>query len=282
MTATDIIYLTQTQFNTLVNGGSITYQGEVLTYDEAAVYCVEEDLYNKAQIDSTFQPKTSNSLTTTSKTVVGAINENKGNIDDIEALIPAQATSSNQLGDKDFINSSIATNTAYYISNNGQPFNSVAELEAYTGTVTNNDYAFVTGVDEQGNTYYDRYKATVIGSTITWAKEFRLNNSSFTAVQWSAITSGITSALVSSYNSHIANTSNPHGVTYQQLGGTKPTYTYTEVGAEPSGAVSTHNSDTTAHSSMLSAKNIADVTNETWNFVLSDGTTVTKTMKVGA
>ena len=102
----------------------------------------------------------------------------------------------------EFVNSSIATNTANYISNNGEPFTSVEQLEAYSGPVTNNDYAFVTGIDSEGNTYYDRYKATVSGSTVTWALEYRLNNSSFTAAQWSAINSGITSALVAKIHTH--------------------------------------------------------------------------------
>ena len=101
-----------------------------------------------------------------------------------------------------FVNSSIATNTANYISNNGEPFTSVEQLEAYSGPVTNNDYAFVTGTDSEGNTYYDRYKATVSGETVTWALEYRLNNSSFTAAQWSAINSGITSALVYKIHTH--------------------------------------------------------------------------------
>ena len=102
----------------------------------------------------------------------------------------------------EFVNSSIATNTANYISNNGEPFTSVEQLNAYTGTVTNNDYAFVTGIDSDGNTYYDRYKATVSGETVTWALEYRLNNSSFTAAQWSAINSGITSVLVAKIHDH--------------------------------------------------------------------------------
>ena len=102
----------------------------------------------------------------------------------------------------EFVNSSIATNTANYISNNGEPFTSVEQLEAYSGPVTNNDYAFVTGTDSEGNTYYDRYKATVSGETVTWALEYRLNNSSFTAAQWSAINSGITSALVAKIHDH--------------------------------------------------------------------------------
>ena len=101
-----------------------------------------------------------------------------------------------------FVNSSIATNTANYISNNGEPFTSVEQLEAYSGPVTNNDYAFVTGTDSEGNTYYDRYKATVSGETVTWALEYRLNNSSFTAAQWSAINSGITSVLVAKIHEH--------------------------------------------------------------------------------
>ena len=102
----------------------------------------------------------------------------------------------------EFVNSSIATNTANYISNNGEPFTSVEQLEAYSGPVTNNDYAFVTGTDSEGNTYYDRYKATVSGSTVTWALESRLNYSSFTAAQWSAINSGITSVLVAKIHEH--------------------------------------------------------------------------------
>ena len=106
-------------------------------------------------------------------------------------------TSTNAVQNKaiyNFTNSSIATNTAYYISNNGQPFTSVAQLEAYTGEVSNNDYAFVRGTDLAGNTYYDRYKATVVDSTVTWAQEYRLNNSSFTSNQWETINSGFTSS----------------------------------------------------------------------------------------
>lgn len=128
------------------------------------------------------------------------VSANASDISAIEAKIPAQASAQNQLADKAFVNSSIGTNTANYISNNGQPFTSVAQLEAYSGTVTNNDYAFVTGTDAAGNTYYDRYKATVSGSSVTWALEYRLNNSSFTSAQWAAITSGITAAKVAQYD----------------------------------------------------------------------------------
>lgn len=126
-------------------------------------------------------------------TLVGKIGTNETDIAAIKSLIPGQATSSNQLADKSFVNSTVGTNTSNYISNNGQPFISLSQLQAYTGTVTNNDYAFITGTDEEGNTFYDRYKATVTGTTVSWAKEYRLNNSSFTASQWASIQSGITS-----------------------------------------------------------------------------------------
>ena len=168
-------------------------------------------------------------------------------ISDIEGLIPEQATTSNQLADKEFVNSSIATNTAYFIGT----FRSVSALRAYSEPVTNNDYAFVTNdvVTDNGNDWatfadldaynkslltmfdyawvingtkfdlyrfeaisqtwvkrataidkesvtlnpvFNRYKATVSGGTTTWGYEYTLNNSSFTADQWTAINSGIT------------------------------------------------------------------------------------------
>lgn len=122
-------------------------------------------------------------------TKVGQIATNTSNITTINDKIPAQATSSNQLADKNFVNSSIATNTANFIGT----FNSLADLQAYSGTVTNNDYAFVIDTDTAGNTLYERYKY----NGTSWVFEYALNNSGFTAAQWAAINSGITAALVS-------------------------------------------------------------------------------------
>lgn len=115
-------------------------------------------------------------------------------------IVPNAASAQNELADKNFVNSTVGTNTANYIyktdaGGENIPFDSVDELEAYSGTVTQNDYAFVTGIDENGNRYYDRYKANVNDGVVTWAKEYRLNNSSFTAEQWAAIQSGITAEL---------------------------------------------------------------------------------------
>lgn len=91
---------------------------------------------------------------------------------------------------EDFVNSSIATNTAYFKGT----FNSLAELEAISETeeVSNNDYGFVKGTDAAGNTTYTRYKYNADDEE--WIEEYVLNNSSFTAEQWATIQSGITSA----------------------------------------------------------------------------------------
>lgn len=109
-------------------------------------------------------------------------------IENISALIPSAASAQNQLADKDFVNHSIATNTANFIGT----FNSVSDLEAYSGQKTNNDYAFVIEQDAAGNEYYDRYKWN--GSA--WLFEYKIENTAFTAAQWAAIRSGITSVLV--------------------------------------------------------------------------------------
>lgn len=130
-------------------------------------------------------------------------------VETIKNIIPNTASETNELADKNFVNSTVGTNTANYIyktESGGEkvPFSSVAELEAYAGTVTNNDYAFVTGIDENGNAYYDRYKADVNDGVVTWAKEYRLNNSSFTAEQWAAIQSGITAEKVAQFEVAVA------------------------------------------------------------------------------
>ena len=134
----------------------------------------------------------------------GEISGAQSDIAGIKTLIPNTTSTTNELADKNFVNSTVGTNTANYISNDGEPFTSLAALESYAGTVTNNDYAFVTGTDENGNAYYDRYKASVIDNTVTWAKEYRLNNSSFTAEQWAAIQSGITAEKLAKLETTIA------------------------------------------------------------------------------
>lgn len=131
----------------------------------------------------------------------------------IESEIPAQASASNQLADKNFVNSSIATNTATFIGT----FNSVTELEAYTGAKDDNDYAFVISTDAAGNTLYNRYK----WNGTAWLFEYALNNSSFTANQWAAINSGATTANIGQIATKADDNAVVHKTGNETIGGTK-------------------------------------------------------------
>lgn len=132
--------------------------------------------------------------------------------DSAALLIPAAASPSNQLADKDFVNSSVATATATHqgtynlvtdlgltVSATQQQIATAiaAKMTALGRTPDNNDYVFVqvpTANDKPTEiARIDRYKYN--GSA--WGFEYSLNNSGFTAAQWAAINSGITSGLVS-------------------------------------------------------------------------------------
>ena len=112
----------------------------------------------------------------------------ESDVTNIESVIPNQATDLNQLADKDFVNSSIATSTATFRGT----YNSLAGLEAVTAD--DNDYGFVVSTDQAGNTVYSRYKY----ANGSWVFEYNLNNSSFTSDQWAAINSGATPEIIAS------------------------------------------------------------------------------------
>ena len=129
----------------------------------------------------------------------------------VSDLIPAQASASNQLADKDFVNSSVSTATATYQGS----YNLVSDLslttqashgqieDALGGEISgadNNDYAFVQ-IPTSDSTpteiaAVERYKF----NGTRWSFEYTLNNSGFTAEQWAAVNSGITSGLVAKIN----------------------------------------------------------------------------------
>ena len=96
-----------------------------------------------------------------------------------------------------FVNSSIATATATFLGTNDVA-TTESEFITWANGLTHdlNDYVFWGTTDSVGNFVYKRYKYN--GSS--WIFEYDLNNSSFTAAQWSAINSGITSTLVAAFN----------------------------------------------------------------------------------
>lgn len=104
----------------------------------------------------------------------------------------------------DFVNSSIATATATFRGTNDTATTEADFLTwANALTKTLNDYVFWKTTDSAGNVVFKRYKYGYDGTeagSLAWRYEYDLNNSSFTAAQWSAINSGITSTLVSAFN----------------------------------------------------------------------------------
>ena len=136
-------------------------------------------------------------------------------------LIPAQADpTTNQLADKEFVNSSVATNTATFrgsynlvsdlsLSTSATQAQIAAAIATYLAghsiSADNNDYVFIQ-IPTSDSTpteirEIDRYKF----NGTAWSLEYPLNNSGFTAAQWAAINSNITAAKVTSYDSHLAN-----------------------------------------------------------------------------
>ena len=123
------------------------------------------------------------------------ITTNLNSINTINSKIPSQASSTNQLADKEFVNSSIANDAATFQGT----FESVNDLP--TTNVKKNDYAFIVTVVSGGNPEYKRYKY----NGTQWLEEFVLNNSSFTANQWTAINSGITDTWINGINEKLEN-----------------------------------------------------------------------------
>ena len=116
---------------------------------------------------------------------------NKLESTDIVPVAPSTDATPNQLAGArstaEFVNSSIATNTANFAG-------TFTSESAFPHVATNNDYLFLDTVDEEGNKIFKRYKYAA--DTSRWVYEYTLNNSSFTAAQWAAIQSGITSEIV--------------------------------------------------------------------------------------
>lgn len=135
---------------------------------------------------------------------VQQIQDNADDINAIEAKIPYQASATNQLADKDFVNSSINSSTAFFRGS----FASRAALLAVAwqtsdpsaaNYVSNNDYAYVED-DETQNDEAWRYLYVLEagGQNNGWRPQFRVNESPLTAAQVAALNSGATATLISS------------------------------------------------------------------------------------
>ena len=107
-------------------------------------------------------------------------------------LIPATASASNQLADKNWVNSSIETSTATFRGT----YDSTDEISSVQGD--NNDYLFVKTLNSSTGLYtYTKYTWVAEGGDYGhWKYAYDLNTSGFTSDQLAAINSGITSTIV--------------------------------------------------------------------------------------
>lgn len=157
ITISDVTDITASASEINILDGVTSNTAEINILDGATLTTTELNYVDGVTSPIQSQIGTLSNLTTDEKSsLVGAINEvdshtdtNTQSINTINSKIPSEATSSNQLADKEFVNSSIATSTANFIGT----FSSVSERDAYSGTVTNNDYCFVINsvVTNNGN-----------------------------------------------------------------------------------------------------------------------------------
>lgn len=145
-------------------------------------------------------------------TKVAQITTNTNNITTINSKIPSQASSENQLADKDFVNSTINSLSAFYITYdvNKNPFPTLSDLlnaqtYYYNGeprVPTQNDYALVVSdATHDGASCRYIYQGS-------WTFQFIVNETPFTAAQIAAINSGITEALTNQITTNQSNITN--------------------------------------------------------------------------
>lgn len=140
-------------------------------------------------------------------------------VDVINAKIPTQASSSNQLADKAFVNSSVQTATSNFRGN----WDTWADVPTdandypvdYAGvkTPSTNDYMVVVDASDfrVSNPLVGtwRFKYAGIWSTDGkngWNPEYQVNETPLTAVQLAALNSGVTSGFISDTTSALNNT----------------------------------------------------------------------------
>lgn len=133
-------------------------------------------------------------------------------VDRVNEKIPSTVTPDNQLTTQDYVNEAIQTNSAV----NRGSFETYADLMAYEGTVTRNDYAYVAD-DESHKHESWRYKWN--DDTHEWTPEYRINEAPMTLAQLAALNSGITAELL---NRLLGGTTTPVGTMSLYWGAVAP------------------------------------------------------------
>lgn len=204
-----------------VNGKSLA-NNITLTYTDVNAVPTTRTVNNKAlssditltagDVNALPDSTTINDLTTTAQqnainsgatsTLIGKITTNETAINTINSKIPSQASVSNQLADKAFVNSTVQTNTASFDGSWATYATIPTTVAGFTSAgfpePTNNNYLVVVEDETQdGGTW--RYKYVDDGTAYNknkWKVEYEINETPMTADQLAALNSGITSTLV--------------------------------------------------------------------------------------
>ena len=221
--------LQNTKQDNLTAGDNISITNNVISavdtiYDDTEVRGLISQVDQKVDALDDFEcgtivPTTTNFVEGTEYTVHEALQRTanlfegyQGEIDDINDLIPNQATTSNQLADKAFVNNTVATNAANFRGNwntwTAVPTNISDYPEDYTGskTPTNNDYLVIQDASGYSASCDGQWRFIYIGDWTTdgksgWNPAYRIGHA-FTQAQQDAIDSGITSGKVSTYDGY--------------------------------------------------------------------------------
>lgn len=180
----NVITQLQTKVNTIEEGAEVNVQSDWNVTDNSS----DAFIKNKPTI-----PIVDSSLSTTSENAI----QNKA----IGVLIPNSASSNNKLADQQYVNDSINSVTAYYVTSNadGDGFATKSALNSatvfYSGgvtrTPTRNDYCIVLA-DETKDNATTRY----VYQGTQWEYQYTVNQIALTQTQLDAINSGINSTLV--------------------------------------------------------------------------------------
>lgn len=133
-------------------------------------------------------------------------------IEQINNLIPSEATSSNQLADKEFVRDQIATNASNFRGDwsnwTSVPTDPQYYPEDYTGNKkpNNNDYLIIQNATDYSSEYTGIWRFVYKGDWDTlgksgWEPQYRVEQA-FTPEQLNAINSGINSNKVSTYDNY--------------------------------------------------------------------------------
>ena len=163
-----------------------------------------KDIYNKSEISNLLAVKADKTTLESDYTKLTDHNTLKGKVTTIESKIPTDASATNQLTSKDYVDNAIKTNAARAISSDkdGNGFATLSALKAgpwynmgISTTPTVNDYAVVKKDATHSN---NDVRYNYDGAGWVFFQEFSSGSGSvsFTTAQQNALDSGITGAKV--------------------------------------------------------------------------------------